>query len=137
VGIVLDSTVLIAAERAGQNPRAVIEDLLAKIGDTEATLSIITIVELAHGIERANSSARQIARERFLIELLNEISVEPITTPIAFRAGKIDGSLQAKGQSRALGDLLIGTTALELGYAVVTHNVRDFQMIPGLTVKSL
>jgi len=37
----------------------------------------------------------------------------------------------------ALGDLLIGTTTLELGYAVVTHNVRDFQMIPGLVVKSL
>jgi predicted nucleic acid-binding protein len=56
VGIVLDSTVLIAAERAGQNPRGVIEDLLAKMGDTEATLSIITVIELAHGIERANST---------------------------------------------------------------------------------
>jgi len=137
VGIVLDSTVLIAAERAGQNPRGVIEDLLAKMGDTEATLSIITVIELAHGIERANSTARQIARERFLNELLNEISVEPITIPIAFRAGKIDGSLQAKGQSMALGDLLIGTTALELGYAVVTNNVRHFQMIPNLVVKQL
>jgi predicted nucleic acid-binding protein len=124
VGIVLDSTVLIAAERAGQNPHAVIEDLLVKMGDSEATLSIITLVELAHGIERANSTANQIARERYLNELLNEISVEPITIPIAFRAGKIDGSLQAKGQRIALGDLLIGATALELGYAVVTHNVR-------------
>jgi predicted nucleic acid-binding protein len=63
--------------------------------------------------------------------------VEPITIPIAFRAGKIDGSLQAKGQSMALGDLLIGTTALELGYAVVTNNVRHFQMIPNLVVKQL
>ena len=68
---------------------------------------------------------------------MNEISVEPITTPIAFRAGKIDGSLQAKGLTIALGDLLIGTTALELGYAVVTHNVRHFQMIPNLIVKQL
>ncbi len=63
--------------------------------------------------------------------------MEPITIPIAFRAGKIDGALQATGQSMALGDLLIGTTALELGYAVVTHNVRHFQMIPDFEVKQL
>lgn len=137
MGIVLDSTVLIAAERAGQNPRSVIEDLLAKMGDTEATLSIITVVELANGIERANSAGRQIARARFLNELLNEIPAEPITIPIAYRAGKIDGSLQAQGLRIALGDLLIGTTALELGYAVATHNVRHFQLIPNLEVKHL
>ena len=137
MGIVLDSTVLIAAERTGQNPRAVVKDLVAKLGDTEATLSIITVVELAHGIERASSTARQVARERFLNELLNEISVEPITLPIAFRAGRIDGSLQAKGLTIALGGLLIGTTALELGYAVATHNARHFQMIPNLEVKQL
>jgi len=136
VGVVLDSSVLIGAERAGQNPRAVIEDLAVKLGDTEATLSIITLVELAHGIERADSAARQTGRERFIEELLKEIPVEPITVPIAFRAGKIDGSMRAKGLP-PLGDLLIGATALEIGYAVVTHNIRHFQMIPGLEVKQL
>ena len=60
----------------------------------------------------------------------------PITVPIAFRAGKIDGSMRAKGLP-PLGDLLIGATALEIGYAVVTHNIRHFQMIPGLEVKQL
>lgn len=79
MGVVLDSSVLIGAERAGQNPRAVIEDLAVKLGDTEATLSIITLVELAHGIERADSAARQTGRERFIEELLKEIPVEPIT----------------------------------------------------------
>jgi len=136
VGVVLDSSVLIGAERAGQSPRAVIEDLAVKLGDTEATLSIITLVELAHGIERADSAARQTGRERFIEELLKEIPVEPITVPIAFRAGKIDGSMRAKGLP-PLGDLLIGATALEIGYAVVTHNIRHFQMIPGLEVKQL
>jgi predicted nucleic acid-binding protein len=32
-------------------------------------------------------------------------------------------------------DLLIGVTALELGFDVLTENVGDFEMIPGLTVK--
>jgi predicted nucleic acid-binding protein len=137
VGIVLDSTVLIAAERAGQNPRGVIENMLVRVGDTEATLSVITVVELAHGIQRANSAARQVARERFLNELLNEISVEPVTIPIALRAGKLDGNLEGKGVRIALGDLLIGAAALEIGYSVVTNNVRHFQMIPDLVVRHL
>jgi predicted nucleic acid-binding protein len=117
VGIVLDSTVLIAAERAGKNPRAVIE--------------------LAHGIERANTSERRAARDQFLQEVLAEITPEPITVPIGFRAGRLDGSLQAAGARIPLADLLIGATALELGYTVVTHNVRHFRMIPGLVVKKL
>jgi predicted nucleic acid-binding protein len=33
-----------------------------------------------------------------------------------------------------LGDLIIGATALELGYAVATSNLRDFQRIPGLRI---
>lgn len=137
MGIVVDSTVLIAAERAGETPRKVIADLFAVMGDTEATLSAITIIELAHGIERANSPERRAMRERFLNELLNEISAEPVTVAIAFRAGRLDGSLQAKGTRIALGDLLIGATALELGYSVVTHNVRHFRMIPNLDVRQL
>ena len=47
MGIVLDSTVLIAAERSGKNARGVVEDVLVKVGDTEAALSVITLVELA------------------------------------------------------------------------------------------
>jgi len=35
------------------------------------------------------------------------------------------------------GDLLIGATALVLGYRILTTNRRDFQRIPGLSVLSL
>ena len=34
----------------------------------------------------------------------------------------------------AFEDLLIGATALHLGYEVATLNLRDFQRIPGLSV---
>jgi predicted nucleic acid-binding protein len=137
MGIVIDSTVLIAAERAGHNPREVIAGVLAQMGDTEVTLSVITVLELVHGIERADTPERKAARERFLNELLNEISVEPVTLAIAFRAGSIDGRLRAQGTRISLGDLLIGATALELGYEVVTHNVRHFAMVPALEVRRL
>jgi predicted nucleic acid-binding protein len=35
------------------------------------------------------------------------------------------------------GDLLIGATALSLGFSVLTANLRHFQKIPGLTVVPL
>ncbi len=130
----LDSTGLVVAERAGQTARKLIADLIASQGDVVAVVSVITVVELAHGIERAVTVERRLRRERFLKELLAEMPIEPVTAPIAFRAGRIDGSLQARGIRVALGDLLIGATALELGHAVVTSNVRHFERIPGLVV---
>ncbi len=137
MGIVLDSTLLVSAERAGLIPRQVIAYMISTQGDVEAVVSVITVVELAHGTERANSEERRLASERFLAELLAEITVEPITVPIAFRAGRIDGRLQEEGKRVSLTDLLTGTTALELGYSVATHNVRHFGMIPDLVAHRL
>jgi predicted nucleic acid-binding protein len=37
----------------------------------------------------------------------------------------------------AFEDLLIGSTALHLGYNVATLNLRDFKRIPGLSVIQL
>jgi tRNA(fMet)-specific endonuclease VapC len=93
VGIVLDSTVIISAERSGENPKQVVEQIAFDLGDTEATLSVVTIIELAHGIARASSAVRRDVRERFLQELLQAITVEPVSVPIAIRAGKLDGEL--------------------------------------------
>jgi predicted nucleic acid-binding protein len=42
-----------------------------------------------------------------------------------------------RGSGSLLADLLIGATALELGYSVATNNSRHFELIPGLTVKKL
>lgn len=60
-----------------------------------------------------------------------------MTISVALRAGQIDGENAAKGVRLALSDLLIGVTALEMGYRVATANVRHFQMVPGLEVVSL
>jgi predicted nucleic acid-binding protein len=52
------------------------------------------------------------------------------------RAGKINGQQAAHGIAFPLADLLIGVTALEVGYSVLTTNLRNFQLIPGLQVVS-
>ena len=41
------------------------------------------------------------------------------------------------GVQLAFEDLLIGATALHLGYAVATLNLRHFQKIPNLSITQL
>ena len=91
-------------------------------------------MELAHGIVRSNTPVREQTRRQFLHELIAALPVYPVSTTIALNAGRIDGECTAKGVRIPLADLLIGATALELGYRVATINVRHFQVIPGLIV---
>jgi|SRR5579863_1160569 len=133
----LDSTAAVAAERRGMNARLLLESVALETGDEGIAVSVVTVLELAHGIARADSQERRNRRQRFLDELLTGIPIQLITVPIALRAGRIDGQSQAKGVRIPLSDLLIGASALELGYGVGTRNVRHFQLIPGLSVVQL
>ena len=56
----------------------------------------MTVLELAHGIMRADRTEGHPKRQRFLDELLTGIPIQPVTIPIAIRAGQIDGQSQAK-----------------------------------------
>ena len=134
MGLILDSSVLITAEREGQNARQMLAAVSAKAGNTEIAISVVTLIELAHGAARAGTPERKAKRQQFIQELLMALPVHPVSAPIALRAGQIDGEAQAKGIRLPLSDLLIGVTALELGYSVATGNLRHFQMIPGLPV---
>lgn len=100
-------------------------------------MSVVTVLELAHGIARADSAERRERRQGFLDDLLFGVPIQPVTIPIALRAGQIDGQSQARGVRIPLSDLLIGASALELGYAVGTGNCRHFEQIPGLKVVKL
>jgi predicted nucleic acid-binding protein len=107
---------------------------MAKTGDQEAALSAIGLTELIHGIYRARTSETRLRRESFIHELLIDITVYPYTKETALLAGKLDGEQQGRGVVIPFGDLLIGATALSLGYQVLTGNLRHFRKIPGLTV---
>ena len=135
MGLILDSSLLIAAERKGRTAYEILESVGVQAGDPEIALSVVTVLELAHGIARADTVTRRAARQKFLDDLLIGLPVHPVTVPVALRAGRIDGQLQARGVRVALADLLIGTTALVLGHAVATGNPRHFEMIPELVVR--
>jgi predicted nucleic acid-binding protein len=137
LGIVLDSSVIIAAERKRQT----VEDLLTSVaqafGEIEIAISAVTLAELVHGVARANTPEIRRGRRSFIDELKRHIPVHPITDITAEIAGQISGEQAARGVTLPGDDLLIGASALEQGYAVATLNTRHFQKIPGLHLRSL
>lgn len=137
MGIVLDSSVIIAAERRGRTVREILEQVKAVRGEIEIGLSVVTIAELVHGADRTRTQAQQQRRLDFIERLSSDVPVHPVTLDIARLAGRIEGQQEAMGVRFAFEDLLIGATALHLGYEVATLNVRDFQRIPGLPVVQL
>jgi tRNA(fMet)-specific endonuclease VapC len=134
VGLILDSNIIIAGERQGRTVRQILEQFQSGYGETEIGLSVVTVVELTHGIQRAQSEERRKRRQAFVDELIRDLLVYPVTVETAKLAGRIEGERAEHGVSIPFEDLLIAATALELGFSVVTGNVRHFQQIPGLTV---
>jgi predicted nucleic acid-binding protein len=134
MGLILDSSVVIAAERRRDTVSAMLEQIVAATNDQRAVLSAVGLTELVHGIYRAQTIEARNRREAFLRELLDDMEVYPYTKATALLAGKIDGEQQRRGVTIPFPDLLIGATALEVGYSLLTVNVRHFQMIPNLTV---
>ena len=55
MGIILDTSVLIAGERRGEGVQAIIQRVLTTHGEQHAALSVVTLVELTHGIYRART----------------------------------------------------------------------------------
>jgi predicted nucleic acid-binding protein len=137
MGLILDSSVLVAAERQGKNARQALTAIASEIGETEVAISVVTLIELAHGAARADTLERKAKREKFIPELLTAISIHPVTVSLALRTGQLDGENRARGTQVSLPDMLIAVTALELGYSVPTANLRNFQQVPGLVVVQL
>jgi tRNA(fMet)-specific endonuclease VapC len=137
MGLILDSSILISGERAGESVGAILKRVQASQGETELGLSAVTVVELTHGIYRAKGNTQRENRRAFTDELCRDVMVHPITLEIAQLAGRLEGEQTARGVSVAFEDLLIGATALHLDFAVATLNVRHFRLIPGLSIIQL
>jgi predicted nucleic acid-binding protein len=134
VGIILDSSVIITAERKGNSVRQLLEQVYAGQGEIEIGLSVVSVAELVHGAYRARTQQQQQGRLAFVERLCRDVPVHPVTLAIARLAGRIEGQEEAKGIQFSFEDLPIGTTALHLGYSVATCNVRHFRQIPGLSL---
>jgi predicted nucleic acid-binding protein len=137
MGLILDSGVLIAAERDAKPVSGLLATLEHGHGETEIVLSAITVIELEHGLHRAQTAEQARKRREYLDAVFAAIPVEPFTREMAELAAKVDAEARQLGRVIPFSDLLIGATALHFGYAIGTRNLRHFRMIPNLAVIQL
>ncbi len=129
MGTLIDSSILVAAER-----RALDFDALRINGDEPVGIASISASELLHGVHRAATTVQRQRREAFVERLLAVLPVFPFDLVTARIHASLWASLAARGASVGSHDLLIGATAIALGYRVATRDRRSFGKIPGLEV---
>jgi tRNA(fMet)-specific endonuclease VapC len=124
----LDTNVLSALARDPQG--RVYEALSARLPDTACT-SIVVASEIRFGLQRGASDR---LREQMDM-LLSAIDILPLEMPVDAHYGEIRAHLEKAGQPIGANDLFIAAHARALGLVMVTHNVREFQRVPGLIVE--
>jgi len=127
MAVLIDTTVLVHAERRGQS-------LDEAIGDEDRAISVITASELLHGVHRAQTGSVRARRSAFVEHVISAIEPLPITTSIARAHAEIWAELERDGNLIGAHDLWIAATALSHGMDVATANARDFGRVPGLNV---
>lgn len=129
MGILIDSSVLVAAERGQLD----LDALLIGRGDDQVAIAAITASELLHGVHRLKGAAR--ARSEVLLErLLAVLPVVNFDLHAARVHATLGADLSAKGMPVGAHDLMIAATAVLLDYAVATRDLRSFPRIRGLRV---
>ena len=127
----IDSDVLIALERSGES----LDTFIERLAGEAAAVASITASELLFGAHRADSPRRRLEREGFIDSVLQRLPVLPFDLRVARVHAEIWAQLAATGQMIGAHDLIIAATALAHGTSVLTHNLREFQRVPGLVVK--
>jgi len=97
LGLVVDSRVLVAAERSRVTTPEVIGAIREAVGDVAIVICSLTVAELAHGIYRAKTPERSRQRRQFLDELRAHVSIHPITEATAEIIARVGAEQAAKG----------------------------------------
>jgi tRNA(fMet)-specific endonuclease VapC len=130
MGIVLDSSVIIAAERK----RFDLAGLLAAHSDEPIAVTAVTASELLHGCLRANHPNQAERRGRFVEKVLHDFAVLPFTLVEARIHARLWVALEKAGAIIGERDLLIAAIAVTHNYALATLNRNEFARVPGLTL---
>lgn len=124
--LIVDTGVLVAAERSR---RALSLDVSA---DDDVVMSSITVAELQAGVELASDEHRG-ARERFVVNVVASLPVEPYGSRAALAHARLLAHVQRSGRHRGAHDLIIAATAIATGRIILTTDRRaHFDDLPGV-----
>jgi tRNA(fMet)-specific endonuclease VapC len=128
--LILDTTVLIAAERASTAIDAVIGD------EDDVAIAAVTVAELMVGVELAHRR-RKAARRAFVESLLTTIPIESYDIEVAKVHAILLTHTRREGRTRGAHDLLIAATARAHSRTVVTADAAGFDQLPEVAVRLL
>ncbi len=131
MGVIFDTSEIISLERNQQ----VVDSLILGREEEPFGISVISVAELLHGVERADTETRKILRQAFVEKVIELFSVLPFDTSVARTYARLWAALAKKGLTIGAHDLIIAATAISLDYSIVTANVRDFEKIEGLRIE--
>jgi len=133
MGVMLDTSLLVEAERGGVRFTAWLETL----ADEAVGIAAITAAELLHGCHRASDPGVRARRAAFVEALLDALPVLPFGLPEARRHAELWAVLAREGTLIGPHDLIIGATALAQGWSLATLNRREFSRVNGLRLVAL
>lgn len=93
----------------------------------------IVTAELLFGVQK---SAYPVQNQQALENFLRPFEIINFDYKAAVAYGKIRQQLQAEGRPIGALDMLIAAQALSLGITIITNNIREFERVPGLSVKN-
>ncbi len=92
---------------------------------------------MEHGVYRATSEKTRLKREAFVESVIAAIPVYPFDLTSSRIYARIWATLLKKGIRVGAHDLIIASTAIAIGFAVATFDLREYKKIPELMVESV
>jgi toxin FitB len=130
VNFLLDTNLV--SEWTKPRPDAGVVTWLAEADEDRVFISVVTLAELRHGIERLPAGARRLRLDAWLTEDLPnrfEARVLPIDAGTANAWGKVVARGQAASRPVGTMDAFIAATAEQHDLTLVTRNVADFEAL--------
>jgi len=130
MGIIFDTSVLIALERGVHG----LEKLASGRENDPFGISVVTVSELLHGVHRADSEKRRLTRGAFVEKIIQTFPLYPFDLSAARIYAKLWANIAKKGVTIGAHDLMIASTAIALGFSVVTAD-GDYSKIKEVSVE--
>lgn len=130
MGTLIDTSVLVAAERGHLNLFGIVESF----DDDDAFISVVTVSEILHGLHRATTAAIRDRRSKFIEQILDLLAVIPIDVEIAREHSWIWAHLTMKGNMIGMNDSWLAATCMANDLTMATTNVREFERVPNLKI---
>jgi tRNA(fMet)-specific endonuclease VapC len=127
--VILDTTVLIGAERSRDGLDRLVRD------DDDVAIAAVTAAELLVGVELADDRHRP-RRAAFVQSVLDTLPIEIYDLPVARAHAQLLAHARRSGGTRGAHDLLIAATAVARERVVVTADGAGFADLPGVAVRT-